>query len=591
MNREQVKDCYKWNVSDIFESDVQWEKAVEKLFSAIDFSAYQGKLDDKATLLEYLKKNDALTIELEHAAVYANLKRDEDTRISKYNSYSGKIDMLFSRYCTATAFFEPEMAALDESYLKDLIADKQFSDYDYQIKLLLKRRSHVISEKEERLVALSGEALGSFYDIFAMIDNADLPLPEIEWDGKMRKLSHGLYGLILHSPDRKKREEAYKKYYAAYIGLINTITANYYGNVKKDVFLSRVYNFDSCLDHALFAEDVDRKVYENLLESVTENCSVMHRYISDRKKILGVDKLCFYDIYAPLVENVEVKMPYDEAYEYVVEGLAALGKEYQDLLRRGYSERWIDVEETEGKRNGAYSAGVYGVHPYVLLNYQQTLTDVFTIAHEMGHSLHTYFSQKSQPFAKSDYKIFVAEVASTVNETLLLKHMLSKAIDDNLKKYLLNYYLDSVRATLHRQTMFAEFEYKAHRMVEEGEPLTRENLCEMYAAIGKKYYGEDIEHDYEISTEWCRIPHFYSSFYVYKYSTGIIAAMNIVKRILTEGESAVKDYFKFLSGGSSTDPVSLLKLAGVDLSTKEPFTFAMKEFENTLLEFEKLMNI
>ena len=591
MNREQVKDCYKWNVSDIFESDEQWEKAVDKLFSAIDFSAYQGKLGDKATLLEYLKKNDALTIELEHAAVYANLKRDEDTRISKYNSYSGKIDMLFSRYCTATAFFEPEMAALDESYLKDLIADKQFSDYDYQIKLLLKRRSHVISEKEERLVALSGEALGSFYDIFAMIDNADLPLPEIELDGKTRKLSHGLYGLILHSPDRKKREEAYKKYYAAYIGLINTITANYYGNVKKDVFLSRVYNFDSCLDHALFAEDVDRRVYENLLESVTENCSVMHRYISDRKKILGVDKLCFYDIYAPLVENVEVKMSYDEAYEYVIEGLAALGKEYQDLLRRGYNERWIDVEETEGKRNGAYSAGVYGVHPYVLLNYQQTLTDVFTIAHEMGHSLHTYFSQKSQPFAKSDYKIFVAEVASTVNETLLLKYMLSKATDDNLKKYLLNYYLDSVRATLHRQTMFAEFEYKAHRMVEEGEPLTRENLCEMYAAIGKKYYGEDIEHDYEISTEWCRIPHFYSSFYVYKYSTGIIAAMNIVKRILSEGESAVKDYFKFLSGGSSTDPVSLLKLAGVDLSTKEPFTFAMKEFENTLLEFEKLMNI
>ena len=591
MNREQVKDCYKWNVSDIFESDEQWEKAVDKLFSAIDFSAYQGKLGDKATLLEYLKKNDALTIELEHAAVYANLKRDEDTRISKYNSYSGKIDMLFSRYCTATAFFEPEMAALDESYLKDLIADKQFSDYDYQIKLLLKRRSHVISEKEERLVALSGEALGSFYDIFAMIDNADLPLPEIELDGKTRKLSHGLYGLILHSPDRKKREEAYKKYYAAYIGLINTITANYYGNVKKDVFLSRVYNFDSCLDHALFAEDVDRRVYENLLESVTENCSVMHRYISDRKKILGVDKLCFYDIYAPLVENVEVKMSYDEAYEYVIEGLAALGKEYQDLLRRGYNERWIDVEETEGKRNGAYSAGVYGVHPYVLLNYQQTLTDVFTIAHEMGHSLHTYFSQKSQPFAKSDYKIFVAEVASTVNETLLLKYMLSKATDDNLKKYLLNYYLDSVRATLHRQTMFAEFEYKAHRMVEEGEPLTRENLCEMYAAIGKKYYGEDIEHDYEISTEWCRIPHFYSSFYVYKYSTGIIAAMNIVKRILSEGESAVKDYFKFLSGGSSTDPVSLLKLASVDLSTKEPFTFAMKEFENTLLEFEKLMNI
>lgn len=591
MERSQVKDCYKWKVSDIFDGDEQWEKAVEELFSAIDFSAYQGKLGDKAKLLGYLKSNDELTVRLEHVAVYANLKRDEDTRIAKYNAYSGKIDMLFSRYCAATAFFEPEMAALDESYLKVLIEDKDFSDYDYQLKLLLKRRSHVVSEKEERLVALSSEALGSFYDIFAMIDNADLPLPEIEWEGKKRKLTHGLYGLILHSPDRKKRVEAYKKYYSAYIGLLNTITANYYGNVKKDVFLSRVYNFDSCLDHALFSEDVDRKIYENLLESVTENCGVMHRYIADRKKILGVDKLYFYDVYAPLVKDAEVKMPYDKAYEYVVEGLAALGEEYQNLLRRGYNERWIDVEETEGKRNGAYSAGVYGVHPFVLLNYQPTLNDVFTIAHEMGHSLHTYFSQKNQPFAKSEYKIFVAEVASTVNETLLLKYMLSKAEDGNLKKYLLNYYLDSIRATLHRQTMFAEFEYEAHRMVEEGNPLTRENLCEKYAAIGKKYYGDAIEHDYEISTEWCRIPHFYSSFYVYKYSTGIITAINIANRILTEGESAVKDYFKFLSGGSSTDPVSLLKLAGVDLSTKEPFTFAMKEFENTLLEFEKLMNI
>lgn len=591
MEREKVQDRYKWNVKDIFESDEQWEKAAEELDSKLYFSAYQGKLGDKATLLKYLKENDELTIRLELIAVYANLKRDEDTRKTKYNSYSSKVDMIFSRYCAATAFFEPEMAALDENYLKELIADKAFSDYDYQLKLLLKRRSHVISEKEERLIALSSETLGSFSDIFAMIDNADLALPEIEWEGKTRKLSHGLYGLILHSSDGKKREEAYKKYYSAYISLLNTITANYYGNVKKDVFLSRVYNFDSCLDHALFSEDVDRKVYENLLESVTENCAVMHRYIADRKKILSVEKLHFYDIYAPLVDNAEVKMSYDEAYEYVIEGLAALGKDYQNLLRRGYEERWIDVEETEGKRNGAYSAGVYGVHPYVLLNYQPTLTDIFTIAHEMGHSLHTYFSQKNQPFAKSEYKIFVAEVASTVNEVLLLKYMLSKAKDSNLKKYLLNYYLDSIRATLHRQTMFAEFEYEAHRMVEEGNPLTRENLCEKYAEIGKKYYGDAIEHDYEISTEWCRIPHFYSSFYVYKYSTGIISAINIANKILTEGEPAVKNYFKFLSGGSSTDPVSLLKLAGVDLSEKQPFEFAMKEFENTLLEFEKLMEI
>lgn len=591
MERKEVQERYKWNVNDIFTGDGQWEKAVEDLNSQIDFSEYKGNLGDKTTLLKYLKENDALTIRLERIAVYANLKRDEDTRKAIYNAFSSKVDMLFSRYCAATAFFEPEMAALDEEYIKELISDKEFSDYDYQLNLFSKRKSHIVSEKEERLMALSSETLGSFSDIFAMIDNADLALPEIEWEGKTRKLTHGLYGLILHSSDRKKREEAYKKYYSAYIGLLNTITANYFGNVKKDVFLSRVYNFDSCLEHALFSEDVDGKVYKNLLESVTENCAVMHRYIADRKKIMGVDRLYFYDIYAPLVGNADVKMPYDEAFKYVIEGLAALGGEYQNLLKRGYEERWIDVEETEGKRNGAYSAGVYGVHPFVLLNYQPTLTDVFTIAHEMGHSLHTYFSQKNQPFAKSAYKIFVAEVASTVNEVLLLKYMLSKAEDVNFKKYLLNYYLDSIRATLHRQTMFAEFEYEAHKLVEEGNPLTRENLCGKYAEIGKKYYGNDIEHDYEISTEWCRIPHFYSSFYVYKYSTGIISAINIANKILTEGEPAVKNYFKFLSGGSSADPVSLLKLAGVDLSEKQPFDFAMREFENTLLEFEKLMEI
>ncbi|MDE7301440.1 MAG: oligoendopeptidase F family protein, partial [Clostridia bacterium] len=385
--------------------------------------------------------------------------------------------------------------------------------------------------------------------------------------------------------------EVYEKYYSAYIGVMNTITANYYGNVKKDVFLSRAYKFDSCLDRALFSEDVDKKVYDNLLESVSKNSATMHRYIADRKKILGYDKLYFYDVYTPLVTDVDFKMNYDEAYDYVIKGLEALGKDYQKLLKKGYDERWIDVEETEGKRSGAYSCGVHGVHPYVLLNYQPTITDVFTIAHEMGHSLHTYFSQTTQPYAKSDYKIFVAEVASTTNEVLLLKYMLKNAKDENLKKYLLNYYLDSIRATLHRQTMFAEFEYKAHAQVEGGEPITRENMCEMYAELGKKYYGDAIEHDYEISCEWCRIPHFYTSFYVYKYATGIITAINIANRILTEGDAAVKDYFKFLSGGSSTDPVSLLKLAGVDLTKKQPFEFAMKEFEDTLNEFEKLMGI
>lgn len=591
MQRSEVNEQYKWKVEDIFESSEAWENAFEKAGKNLNFSAYEGKLKDRKTLLKFLRANDEYMIELEKLFVYASLKRDEDTRDSNNNSRYGKISMLYSEYCSDVAFYEPEMASLGAPYLESLLLFKEFEPYDYQIKSLIKNLDHVPSAAEQKLVALAGETLNSFHDIFAMIDNADLPLPEVQLDGEQKKLTHGLYGLILHSSDREKRKEAYEKYYAAYIGLLNTITANYYGNVKKDVFLSKAYKFDSCLEKALFYEDVDKKVYNNLLESVSENCQTMHRYIADRKKILCYDKLYFYDIYAPLVSDVDFKMSYDDAYEFVVNGLSALGKDYQALLRRGHDERWIDVEETEGKRSGAYSSGAYGVHPYVLLNYQPTLSDVFTIAHEMGHSLHTYFSQKNQPYAKSDYRIFVAEVASTVNEVLLLKHMLKEAKDTNLKKYLLNYYLDSIRATLHRQTMFAEFECIAHEKVENGEPLTRENLCEMYAEIGKKYYGEAIEHDYEISTEWCRIPHFYTSFYVYKYATGIITAMNIANKILINGETAVKDYFKFLSGGSSTDPVSLLKLAGVDLTSKKPYEFAMQEFEKTLNEFERMMEI
>lgn len=591
MQRSEVKEQYKWAIEDIYPSDEAWEKDYDRAMSMIDFAKYAGKLGDKKELLSFLKANDELMKLAEALAVYAYMKHDEDARASKYTSYNSKMGMLFAKYSGEVAFYEPELAAQSEEYLNSLIADKAFSDYDYQLSQLVKRKPHVLSEAEEKLIALAGESFATFKETFGMIDNADLPLPEIELDGKKVKLSHGLYGLVLHSSDREKRKEVYEKYYGAYTSLINTITSTYYGNVKKDVFYSRAYKFNSCLERALFNEDVDRSVYDNLLSSVEKSFPAMHRYIADRKRILGYDKLYFYDVYTPLVGDVDFKMSYDDAYDYIIKGLAPLGKEYQALLRKGHDERWIDVEETEGKRSGAYSTGVTGVHPFVLLNYQPTLNEVFTIAHEMGHSLHTYFSSKNQPYAKSDYRIFVAEVASTVNEVLLLKFMLGEAKDENLKKYLLNYYLDTIRATLHRQTMFAEFEFKAHDLVEKGEPLTKENLCALYADLGRKYYGDAIEHDYNISCEWCRIPHFYNAFYVYKYSTGIITAMNIAHRILTEGQPAVEDYFKFLSGGSSTDPVSLLKLAGVDLTTKAPFEFAMAEFDETLREFEKLMNL
>ncbi|MDE6505145.1 MAG: oligoendopeptidase F [Clostridia bacterium] len=591
MKREQVKEQYKWKTEDIFSSDAEWETAFETAEKSLDFSNYAGKLSNADTLLEFLKKNDGCNKALERLYVYAHMKHDENVGNSKYSGYYSKICSFATRCATELSFFEPEMAEQKESYLKSLLNDKRFSDYDYDLKRIIARKPHTLSQAEEKIIGMSGEILDGFYENFSMIDNLDLPLPEIEWNGKTSKLSHGLYGIILHSDNREKRKECYEKYYSAYTSLINTLTSVYSGNVKKDVFLSKVYKYNSCLEHALFAEDVDRKVYDNLIKAVDENLPSMHRYIADRKKILGYDKLYFYDIYAPLVAGVNAEYSYDEAYELVIKGLAPLGEEYQKLLRKGYEERWIDVEETEGKRNGAYSIGCPDCHPYVLLNYQRTMHEVFTIAHEMGHALHTYFSQKNQPYAKSQYKIFVAEVASTVNETLLLKYMLKEAKDESVKKYLLNYYLDSIRATLHRQTQFAEFESEAHSLAEKGEPLTKETLCGLYEKLNKKYYGEAIEYDYNVSCEWARIPHFYRAFYVYKYATGITAAINIAKRILSEGESAVNDYFKFLSGGGSADPVSLLKLAGVDLSSKKPFEVAMAEFGATLTEFEKLMNI
>lgn len=591
MKRSEVKEQYKWKTDDIFASDELWEETFAKLEKSINFSKYAGKLHNSECLLEFFKEDDKFGIQLERLATYAHLRYCEDTAVTKYAAYQAKVGSLFARYSTEQSFFEPEMAKFDGQYLNSLVNDKRFADYDYVLKKIIKRKPHTISEPEERLIGMASEIFGNFNDTFGKIDNLELPLPTIEWEGEEIKLSHGTYGIILHSGNREKRKEAYEKYYKAYTSLINTLTSVYSGNVKKDVYLSKVYKYASCLEHALFAEDVDRSVYDNLLKAVDNNLTSLHRYISVRKKLLGYDKLYFYDIYAPLVSGVDLKLPYDKAYEYVIAGLAPLGKEYQALLKKGHDERWLDVEETEGKSSGAFSTSCPDAHPYVLLNYKPTTTDIFTIAHEMGHSLHSYFSGKSQPFSKSSYTIFVAEVASTVNEVLLLKYMLNEAKDENLKKYLLNYYLDSIRATLHRQAMFAEFEYGAHTMAEKDEPLTKEALCNLYADIGKKYYGEDIEHDYNISCEWARIPHFYHSFYVYKYATGIISAINIANRILTEGEPAVKDYFKFLCGGGSTDPVSLLKLAGVDLTSQKPFEFAMAEFDKTLTEFVNLMGI
>ncbi len=588
MERNEVKEEYKWKVSDIFQNDDEWETAFVALEKSLDFEKFRGTLNTKENVYAYFKAEEAFSAQLLRIYLYAFMRHDEDLRVTKYNAYTARVMTLFTKVGTATAFAVPEISALSDETLDLFAKDELFREYDYMLARIKAQKRYTLSEKEERIMAQTGEPMETAGEVFQMLNNAELNLPEIEYQGEKVRLSHGLYSVIQNGHDRAKRAEAFKLYYSAFGKILNTLATTYYGNVKSDIFQKNVRGYQSCLDMALFHEDVDRKVYENLLKFVGEYTPLMHRYMADRKKEMGLDELHPYDLSVPLVENADLKLTYEEAFDLVVEGLAPLGKEYQQLLRRGHDERWIDVEETEGKRSGAYSIGVYGIHPFVLLNYQQTTHDVFTIAHEMGHALHTYFSNANQPFAKAEYKIFVAEVASTVNEVLLLKYLIKTRTEKKLKKYLLNYFIDMIRTTLFRQTQFAEFEQQAHAMAESGEPLNKDNLTELYYGLNKKYYGDALTHDEEIGTEWARILHFYNSFYVYKYATGITAAIAIANRILTEGDKAVKDYFGFLAGGCSTDPVSLLKIAGADLSSEKPFRAAMLEFKNALEEFEAL---
>jgi len=588
MERNEIEEKYKWNTADIFASDEEWEKTFADLKGKLNFSSFKGTLKDVEHLLAFYKYEEEIFSVLERLFEYASLKNDEDVRVQKYLAYAAQMSSFFSEIGAQCAFVDPELLSLPEGTLESFIADPRLKDYDYNLKKLVNLKAHVLSEAEENILALSGEAVSAYSNIFGMINNAELDLSECEFNGEKVQMTHGLFGVVMHAGKREEREKWFKEYYKAYIKKANTLTETYGGNVKQDVFFARARKYNSCLEMSLAGSDVPVSVYNNLIETVHGGLKIMHRYISLRKKLLGLDEQHMYDIYAPIVKDAEISMEYDKAYELVIKGLAPLGKDYQALLKKAHDERWIDVYENTGKRSGAYSAGGYGTHPFVLLNYTKTLNDIFTIAHEMGHSIHTYKSNAAQPLSKSHYTLFVAEIASTCNEVLLLKYLYNNATDVNLKKYLLNYYMDMIRSTLFRQTQFAEFEQIVHEKAEAGVPLTKDFLCETYYSLNKQYYGDGIVHDEEIAYEWSRIPHFYRSFYVYQYSTGIISAISIAKRILEKGESAVQDYFKFLSSGGSMPPVEELKLAGVDLTTMNPFNDAMKEFSSALDEFESL---
>ena len=583
LNRNDVPSHLKWNLSEIVDGEKGFTVIESEILSKLDFSKFEGKLADENVLLECLRYMDDLEIKLEILGVYAMMYRDVDTRNSDANALNSRVDNLFVKYSSAVSFVTPEITALPEEKLKAIIADDRFKDYDYQLKQMLKSKPHVLSRDCENILSLGGQVFGGFQEIFTMINNADLAFPEIEVNGEKIKLSHGMYSVCMDSKDRKVRETAFKAFYKAFRDVLNTITATYAGNVNKDVFLTKARKYNSCLERALENEDVPAEVYKNLLKYVNGALPPLHKYVKDRKETLGYDEMHMYDMYVSLVEDAELKLPYEEAFKLVKKGLAPLGEDYGKLLQKAHDEGWIDVEETEGKRSGAYSVGVYGIeHPYVLLNYQPTTHDVFTIAHELGHSMHSYKSDAAQPKSKADYKIFVAEVASTVNEVLLLKYLLKNSTDVKLKKYLCSYYLEMIRTTIFRQTMFAEFEYIAHDSAEKGIPLTKDYLNGEYLKLNKKYYGDAVVSDDEIAYEWARIPHFYNSFYVYKYATGLISAISIAERIYSEGDKAVEDYFRFLSSGASDGPVELLKLAGVDLTKKDAYEAMVKSFETTL---------
>ena len=589
LERKKVNDRYKWKVSHIVENDEVWNEKFQAIVAEFQIlPTYKGKLGDDATLLEFLKKQDELTIELIKLYLYAHMNSDADTRDDNYQQMQRRIQSALVMISSSLSFVETEICLRSEEQLLALSKQPEFSDYSYMLEKLAKDKKHVLSEEVEKVLADVGSFSGGFREAFSMFDNADVKFKKITIDGVETEMSHGVYGYALQSGDQATRQAAFESMFGAYKDHINTIAALYGNHVKKDAFYAKTKKYDSCLSMALEQNDVDPAAYENLIKTVDENCKYMHKYMAFRKKALGVEKLNMWDLHTSIVKDVDIAVPYEKAYKMVKEALRPLGEEYQGLLTEAYENGWIDVCETKGKRSGAYSTSTYGCHPFVLLNYQQTSHDIFTIAHELGHAMHSHYSQENQPFSKSDYVIFVAEIASTVNEVLMLKYLISKTNDVEMKKYLLSYYLDMFRTTLFRQTMFAEFELEAHKLAEADAPITANALSEIYYNLNKKYYGKAVTHNDLIRYEWARIPHFYTSFYVYQYATGITAAISIANNILKNGEKAFKGYKQFLSAGGSMPPIEILKLAGVDLTTEEPFKVAMKEFKDTLNELIKI---
>ena len=590
--RKDIPVEYTWDLTDIFESDEAWLNEYEALLGMTEkISAFAGHLGENAeTLLKYFRLEDELEVRLEKLISYASCKSDEDTALGFYQDLRSKAMSCNVAIAGAAAFSAPEIMAIPDETLESFHeACPQLEGYRRELYRIRRRKEHILSPAEEKLLAAAGEMADAPDSIGCALRNADMIFADaVDSNGVKHPLSAGTFVPLLESSDRELRKSAFENCFGAYGQFKNTVAATLDGQFKQLRFFAEARKYPSTLAAALDRTEVPESVYLNLIEAVHQNMDKMYRYVALRKKLLGVDELHMYDVYTPVVADVAVSISYEQAKEKILEALAVMGEDYVELLKKGFNERWIDVYENKGKRSGAYSSGCSRPHPYVLLNHKDTLDSMFTIAHEMGHALHSYHSTMAQPVSTADYVIFVAEVASTVNEVLLMRHLLNKTEDKKQRAYLINHFLDQFKGTVYRQTMFAEFELEMGRMSEAGQALTAELLCEKYHELNKLYFGPDMISDEGIALEWARIPHFFYNYYVFQYATGFSAAVAIAERILTEGEKAVEDYKKFLSSGGSADPISLLKIAGVDMSSPEPVNAALRFFGELVEELEKL---
>ena len=593
LKRSEVREEDTWNVKDMYESVEDWEKELTAIRTIVDKVAeYEGKVMESAgSLLTVLSGLAEAGEKLGLAFNYAERLFDEDQTNTAHQAMNAKAYSAYAEMESRVAFVDPEIIAAPQELLERYYEESdELPLYRKQIEEIRRRKAHCLSAEMEKLLAMTAEMSQTPADAFSILSNADLVLPEIEDEtGEKVRLTSGRYGQYIQSADRRVRKDAFEAMYSTYKQFLNTFASLYNGNVKQQIFQAKARKYASTLEAAVDANHVSPDVYQNLIETVGQNLDKMHRYVSLRKKCLGTEDLHMYDIYTPMIPDMAKTISFEEAKETVLKALAPLGEDYVAKVKEGFENRWIDVYENQGKRSGAYSAGAYGCHPYVLLNYNGTLDDMFTLAHEMGHAMHSYYSNETQPYIYAEYKIFVAEVASTCNEILLMEYLLEHTTDQKERAYLLNHYLDSFKGTVYRQTQFAEYEMLTNRMSEEGESLNADNLSKLYLDLNKKYYGDEIVSDDEIAYEWARIPHFYYNFYVYQYATSYCAAYSVAHKILEKGAPAVERYKKFLSSGCSQAPVELLKIAGVNLETPAPIQDALDAFGKIIDEMTVLV--